>query len=211
MHTVVPAALSIHRTNPAARCRSHYSRRSACFVLAFALLGNAAATWAQAQHSFAEEVEARAFALINDFRNATGLQPIEREARLGEAARYFVDYMAAHGKLDHQADGTTPAARVKQRGYDYCIVSENIAYVYDSRGFTPERLAHHFVEGWEKSPGHRANILDADITQTGLAVARSANNKYYAAQLFARPRSDPRAGGPQAGASPPSSRRARGC
>ena len=137
---------------------------------------------------FTEQVEAGVFTLVNEARGEYGLQPLEREARLEATARYFADYVAASGRFDHQADGTTAAARVKQRGYDYCVLSENIAYEYSSRGFTAGRLARTFVEGWLQSPMHRQNILDGNVTQTGLGVSRNAKNEYFAVQLFARPR-----------------------
>jgi uncharacterized protein YkwD len=165
----------------------HYSRGRARFFLTLAFLFVPALACGQAEPSFTEEVEAQVFALVNDVRRKQGLQPVEREARLDATARYFVDYMAASGRLDHRADGRTPAARVKQRGYDYCVISENIEYEYDSRGFTAERLARSFIDGWLQSPMHRENILDANVTQTGLAVARNAKNEYYAVQLFGRP------------------------
>src|SRR5205085_9863408 len=83
-----------------------------------------------------------------------------------------------------------PADRAKEHGYDYCIVLENIAYQYDSTGFTTEKLGGGFFTGWKESPGHRRNMLDPDVTETGVAIARSADTGYYyAVQLFGRPKS----------------------
>ena len=138
--------------------------------------------------SFAQQVEARVLTLANDFRAENGLKPLEREARLDDAARYLATYMAQSGLFDHRADGSTPAARVKQRGYAYCNLSENIGMEYSSRGFSVEALARNFLQNWRESPSHRANLLDPAPTQTGLAVARNARGEHYTAQLFARPR-----------------------
>jgi uncharacterized protein YkwD len=163
-----------------------YSRRRACACLALAgalLIG----TVAHAQPSVSEEAEARVLALVNGARAERGVPPLEREPRLDATARYFVDFMAASGRLDHLADGTTPAARVMQRGYEYCVITENIGFEYSSRGFVAERLAQNLVAGWLDSPTHRENILDTSVTQTGLAVGRSAKNEYYAVQIFGRP------------------------
>jgi uncharacterized protein YkwD len=156
-------------------------------LLIAALLVAAWPARAQTEPGFNERVEARVLALVNELRMERGLKPLERDRKLDAAAEYFGGYMASAGKLEHGADGSTPAARVKQRGYAYCVVSENIAYEYSSRGFTAERLAHTFVDGWRDSPTHRDNILDPEVTQTGLGVARSEKGEYYAAQLFARP------------------------
>ena len=124
---------------------------------------------------------------MNAVRAERGLHALERERRLGQTAEYFAAYMARTGRLEHDADGGTPATRVTQHGYGYCAVAENIAYEYNSRGFTAERLARDFVEGWRESVTHRANMLDRAVTQTGVGVARGAGGEYFAAQLFARP------------------------
>lgn len=171
----------------AARRASHYSRAIARFsaVLAF-VLGPASAA-AQSEPSFARQVEVRVLVLVNDMRVEHGLKPLEPEPRLDDTATYFAGYVAATGALDHGADGSTPAMRVKQRGYAYCAVAENIAYEYSSRGFTPDALARNFVQGWRDSPTHRANILRATLTETGVGVAGGGANEYYAVQLFSRP------------------------
>lgn len=166
---------------------AHYSRVALRVLLAIALFLGAAAARAQ-EAPFARQVEARVLALVNDFRAENGLKPIEREARLDDAAGYLAAYMAQSGRFDHRADGATPGARVKQRGYAYCNVSENIGMEYSSRGFSVEGLARNFVQHWRESPSHRENLLDPVPTQTGLGVARNARGEHYAAQLFARPR-----------------------
>lgn len=170
----------------AVRQTPHYSRLVRGLLMGATLLLSLPAS-GHTEPGFAERVEARVLALVNDLRLEKGLKPLERERRLDAAAEYFGTYMASTGKLEHDADGRTPAARVKQQGYVYCVISENIAYEYSSRGFTTDRLARNLVEGWRDSPTHRENILDAQVTQTGLAIARSERGEYYAAQLFGRP------------------------
>ena len=164
--------------------KAHYSRAVAGLLLAAVLVVSPRAQ----QPSFTSQVEARVLALINDFRAGEGLGPLERDSRLDQAADYLAGYMAGAGRFDHRADGSTPAARVKQRGYAYCDLSENIAMEYDLRGFTVERLASSYLQNWRDSPTHRANILDRAVTQTGIGVARNAQGEYYVTQVFARPR-----------------------
>ena len=126
----------------------------------------------------------------NAFREEHGREPVEVNRRLAEAAQYFADFMARTNQYGHTADGNRPAGRATEHGYDYCIVSENIAYQYSSAGFATEELATKFVEGWEESPGHRKNMLDPAVTETGVAVARSEDTGYYyAVQMFGRPKS----------------------
>jgi hypothetical protein len=99
--------------------------------------------------------------------------------------------MARTDEYGHQADGNRPAERAKRRGYEYCIVSENIAAVYNSTGFTTKELARQLFQGWRHSPGHRKNMLNPDVVETGVAVARSEQTDYYyAVQMFGRPKSE---------------------
>ncbi|MEX2170207.1 MAG: CAP domain-containing protein [Pirellulales bacterium] len=129
-------------------------------------------------------------AATNQFREQQGLSPVEVDPNLQAAAKYFAKYMARTHTYGHTADGKRPSERAKQHGYDYCIVAENIAYAYSSLGYGPQELAQRFVTGWKESPKHRENMLDPDVTQTGVAVAQSGESGYYfAVQMFGRPES----------------------
>ena len=137
-------------------------------------------------------VDALAIEGTNDFRAGERLSKLKRNGDLEEAARGFAEYMARTGKFDHDADGSTPSARAKAAGYDYCIVSENIAYLYSSAGFATADLARRLVELWKNSPGHRRNMVEPDVLDTAVAVAHTTTKgvqRYYAVQMFGRPRS----------------------
>jgi hypothetical protein len=98
--------------------------------------------------------------------------------------------MAKAYKYGHRADGHQPWERARMHGYDYCLVSENIAYRYNASGFTSEELAAAFFDGWKNSTEHRKNLLDADVTQIGVAISRNKDTGYYfAVQMFGRPKS----------------------
>ncbi len=84
----------------------------------------------------------------------------------------------------------TAASRPNERrqGYDYCMVAENIAFEFNSAGFSTRQLARGLFEGWQQSAGHRRNMLDPDATETGVAIAQSPHSgRYYAVQMFGRP------------------------
>lgn len=135
-----------------------------------------------------EQAERRVITLTNDLRVKNALTPLDSEGRLTETARVYAAHLASTGKLDHEADGATPAERVKKRGYSYCMVAENLASEYSSAGFTADTLSRNVVEGWSGSPTHRANMLQADLTQIGVGIARSAiDGEYFAVQVFGRP------------------------
>jgi len=126
----------------------------------------------------------------NAFRKKEGREPVVSDGALTATAKEFAQFMAKSDKYGHTADGRQPSERAKEQKYDFCIVLENIAYAFDSRGFSDNKLTDGFVTGWEKSPGHRRNMLDMDVTETGVAVARSEKTgHYYAVQMFGRPAS----------------------
>ena len=129
-------------------------------------------------------------ALTNAFRREENLPATGPAPQLASTARYFAEFMARTGKFSHAADGTEPAARAKRFGYEYCTVAENIATIFSSQGTDTAELARRVFEGWQNSPGHRKNMVNPDVTQTAVAIARSAaTDHYYAVQLFGRPKS----------------------
>jgi uncharacterized protein YkwD len=126
----------------------------------------------------------------NAFRQAESRPQVVVNAQLVRAARDFANFMARTDKYGHTADGKRPAERAKQHNYPACIVSENLATSYSPGGSTTEALARRLFQGWQHSPGHRKNLLDPDVTETGVAVARSKQTgHYYAVQMFGRPQS----------------------
>ena len=134
-------------------------------------------------------VEAAIVESTNQFRRDEGLRTVDVDRKLARAARAFANYMADTDRYGHEVDGKKPSQRVKIQGYDYCLVSENIAYQYSSRVLSTEELGGRYFEGWKNSPGHRRNMLEPAARDTAVAVAQSATGYYYAVQLFGRPQS----------------------
>ncbi|HET7160826.1 MAG TPA: CAP domain-containing protein, partial [Burkholderiales bacterium] len=114
-----------------------------------------------------EQSEQRVITLTNELRVKHALTSLSAETRLTQTARAYAAHLANTGKLDHEADGATPAERVKKRGYSYCMVAENLASEYSSAGFTADALARNVVEGWSESQTHRTNMLHPDLTHIG--------------------------------------------
>jgi hypothetical protein len=129
--------------------------------------------------------------MTNVFRKENRLGDLKPNAALAAAARAFAEYLAKSGKFAHEADGREPQQRAEAQGYRYCLVAENLAMNLDSRGFESRQLAREAVEGWKASPGHRANMLEAGVTEIGVAVARAPaeDPKFISVQLLGRPES----------------------
>lgn len=123
------------------------------------------------------------FILTNRERARASLTPVRRNAELARAAQLQAEQMAAAGKLAHAVPGSrypTLASRLKLVGYQYRSVGENVAEGYTSGAA--------LMAGWMTSAPHRANILSARFTETGVGMARSKTGRTYTAQVFARPR-----------------------
>lgn len=72
-------------------------------------------------------------------------------------------------------NGTSFSTVLKEYGISYRTCGENIAYGQK----TPQEV----VTGWMNSPGHRANILNANFNTIGIGVYQS-NGVIYWTQLF---------------------------
>lgn len=136
-----------------------------------------------------EAVATQVFEGANRLRRAAGVEELASSPELMQAARAFAAFMAESDRYGHDVDGS-PTERTERAGYAPCIVAENLAYQYLSTGFRTDELSQGLLDGWMDSPGHRANLLEPDVTETGVAIARSpATSRYYAVQVFGRPRS----------------------
>src|SRR5271155_674311 len=114
----------------------------------------------------------------NRERAAAGLQPLKWDDNLAAAARQHAQLMAHENFLLHQLPGEPPLdERAAQAGAKYAMIAENIAV-----GPNPEEIH----DGWMHSPGHRKNILNAELTAIGIATTRGSGG-LFAVQDFSRP------------------------
>lgn len=108
------------------------------------------------------DIETEVVTLANEARKANGCAPLEIDDRLVEAARAHSEDMAANGYFSHDSlDGSSFADRIVAAGYPR-PAAENIAQGQDSA-----RSVH---DAWMNSDGHRANILNCDLTTVGVGV-----------------------------------------
>lgn len=114
-------------------------------------------------------VTERVLALVNDARADKGLDPLETHPALEKSAQAYAEDMAARGFFSHDdPEGGTPRDRIHKAGYTeptcHCSwmygTGENLAQGQDT--------AEKAVRDWLASPGHRANILRRDFTDTGI-------------------------------------------
>ena len=123
--------------------------------------------------------------LVNAERADNGCRvPLVIDRRLASAAQSHSKNMDAGQFFAHEdPEGRHPWDRMEAAGYRYRLAAENIG-----AGFpTAERM----VEAWMNSPGHRANILNCELTETGVGYVHDVGAHYrdYWTQDFGRPAS----------------------
>jgi stress response protein SCP2 len=112
-------------------------------------------------------------------RHRLGLLTVD--PRLAAAAQGHSADMVRRTFFAHEnPDGAQVWDRAVAAGYTYRKVAENIA--------AGQPTAADVVRGWMESPGHRANILDGELTQIGVGRADGGSYGVYWTQVFGTPR-----------------------
>jgi len=123
-------------------------------------------------------IEAATLCLVNVQRARHGERALRPNADLARSAAAHSEDMVARNYFDHTSPGgETVLDRIKASTYlppraGYTL-GENIA-LGTMQLATPAAI----VESWMKSPGHRANILDAEFRDSGLGVVARAPERY---------------------------------
>jgi uncharacterized protein YkwD len=131
----------------------------------------------------ASEIANTLVRLTNDERAAAGISALQTSSQLMQAAQLQAGQMAAARQLAHTLPNATYPTiedRLNAAGYQWQSYAENIATGYSSTA--------QVMSGWMQSPGHRANILNADFTQIGTGYALDSSGQPYYVQVFGRPR-----------------------
>ena len=127
---------------------------------------------------------------VNAARAKAGCGPLRLNSKLSAAAKSHARAMAEQNFFAHAGkDGSRLPGRVDRQGYSYRTVAENIAAGQESAG--------EVVQAWLQSAGHRRNMLDCQMSETGIALVYQADDRpfggsryplrYYWVQVFADP------------------------
>ncbi len=129
-----------------------------------------------APSSNARGYEQEVIRLTNAERAAGGCGPLANNNKLHAAALGHSVDMAENDYFSHTSrDGSSMTDRIERQGYAWRRLAENIAAGYRS----PAAV----VDGWMNSSGHRANIMNCDLTEIGVGF-----HDYYWTQNFGTPR-----------------------
>ena len=143
-------------------------------LLLIALAALAAATVGTAPGAeAAQDSEEQAFlTLINDYRSQNGLGALSLNTQLNNSADWMSNDMAANNYFSHTDSlGRDPFQRMADFGYNYNTwKGENLAAGIDT--------AQGAFNLWKNSPGHNANMLNANFKVIGIARVYGAGSTY---------------------------------
>lgn len=99
---------------------------------------------------------------VNDERGNVAVQPVVYNDLLTEAAQAHAEDLVENDYFSHIGlDGSTPADRVSETGYEWAWVAENLF-----QGSTKEEAA---IETWmESTDGHREAMLAEEAQEIGV-------------------------------------------
>ena len=128
--------------------------------------------------------------LVNEERTSRGLQPLQMERRLVEAAEDNSDWLLAGSLFSRFNEGhigeggSTMVERVEDVGVEWNSLSENIAgrYIRGRSDLRDDVEVLH--DQLMNSAGHRANILGQGSEYVGIGVTSGADGKIVVTQNF---------------------------
>jgi uncharacterized protein YkwD len=123
----------------------------------------------------------------NQQRVANGDAALQVSPLLQQAAQDKANDMATNDYFAHTSpSGVTPWDWFEKVGYSFSFAGENLAVNFSN--------SQDVTNAWMNSPEHRANILDGDFTQIGIASAQGTLNgqpTIYVVEEFGTPASAP--------------------
>ena len=118
--------------------------------------------------------------LVNQERAKAGLAPLKTNAKLAGVAERKAEDLRDKNYFAHNSPTYgSPFDMMKQFGITYTSAGENIA-----KG---QKTPAEVMNGWMNSPGHKANIMNANYTEIGVGYVTDSNGTTYWVQHFIRP------------------------
>ncbi|MFC7062210.1 SafA/ExsA family spore coat assembly protein [Halobacillus seohaensis] len=124
-----------------------------------------------------KSLEQQVIDLTNQKRSENGLSALRADWELSRVARYKSKDMENKGYFSHESPTYgSPFQMMSDFNVSYSRAAENIA--------AGQSTAQEVVNGWMDSPGHRKNILDANLTYIGVGYSEGGSYGHYWTQMF---------------------------
>jgi hypothetical protein len=124
----------------------------------------------------------RIMELTNQERARAGLNELTENDKLTQAAANKAQAILANQIFDHTINNRKFSTWIKETGYEYSIVGENLAIDF----VTSEGV----LKAWLASPSHRENIFNNEYREIGIAVIEGkfeGQKTIVIAQIFGTP------------------------
>lgn len=170
-HAADPTPSKSSLAQPVRKTKSELARESGAATIAAVLATPCQNTEMVPGAGNLATVRAAVLCLVNRTRAEHSESPLLANAQLEEAAESHCQELIADDYFAHVSpSGETPVDRIEKTGYvpgpsvGY-VIGENLAW--GTYGLaTPQSI----VAAWIASPGHLANILEAQYRETGIAI-----------------------------------------
>lgn len=153
-------------------------------LLVFQVYAVFGVTYWQTFHAFSMAITPEnIIRLTNEARVREGRSVLNVNAALTAAAQAKADDMLATQTFSHTSpSGTTHGDLIRAQGYTALYSGENLAVHFET--------AEDVEQGWQASPGHRANVLNPRYVDTGVGISSGRFEgapTIFVVQLFAAP------------------------
>ncbi|MCX6737375.1 MAG: CAP domain-containing protein, partial [Candidatus Parcubacteria bacterium] len=122
--------------------------------------------------------------MTNQTRAKEGLNTLKVNPELSAAAAAKADDMIKNGYFAHfSPTNVSPWFWIKQNGYNYKYAGENLAMNFSE--------TDQVINGWLNSPSHKANLLNNNYQDIGVAVLSgqvNGQNRVVVVQMFGSPK-----------------------
>jgi uncharacterized protein YkwD len=149
--------------------RPHLTRSKSLLVIMFLVLSlqvfsNVLIAKKPSVLGYATDINASTIiSLTNSYRSGGGLSSLSYNQALTNAAAAKANDMLSSQYWAHDnPNGTTPWYFFNAAGYSYSYAGENLAKDFNTSAGV--------LSGWMNSPGHKANIMNGNYTNIGVAV-----------------------------------------
>jgi uncharacterized protein YkwD len=137
------------------------------------------------------QLEKMMLAEVNAERTQKGLRPLTWDNDAAEVARAHSAEMRDKGYFAHESPTKSlelPVDRYKAAmGKTPRLIAENVYRAWGDGDFLTESAVKKGHTALMKSPGHRSNILEPNVTQIGIGIVSNAQGHLWLTQVFVRP------------------------
>ncbi|MGM9979304.1 MAG: leucine-rich repeat protein [Clostridium sp.] len=139
--------------------------------------------------NFRKAVGAEMYRLVNEHRNNNGVDSLTVDSVMEECAYEKSKHMSDNNYFSHDYNGKYWWDMYPEKYVNWSNLGENIvlSYTNPNKVYTREEckeIAEDLFTLWKNSPGHNANMLNADFKQIGFDVYVNSSGSIYGTQEF---------------------------